>query len=184
MPKRLALFHELLPRTKRLAVLVNPINASDAQPTVRHATAAARALGLEIEVFDVGTGDELEAAFAALANWRADALFIGPDPLFTASVTSGGMRPVILAARHALPSSCFTRDLVEAGGLMSYGPDIADSLSPGWRLYRAHPQGREARRPSVQAPTKFELVINLKTAKALGLEVPPTLLARADEVIE
>ena len=180
MAKRLALLHELLPGARRVAVLVNPTNAATAEPTVRDVAAAGRALGLELQVFNASTSGEIDATFAAFASWRPEALFVGPDPLFNTERA----QLVTLAARYALPASYFQRDHVEARGLMSYGPDFADILSSGWRLRRSAPKGRETSDLPVQQPTKYELVINLKTAKALGLDVPPTLLARADEVIE
>jgi putative ABC transport system substrate-binding protein len=178
--KRLALLHELLPRAKRVAVLVNPTNAATAKPTAHDAEIAGRALSLDIEVFNASTVGEIDAAFAAFSGWRAEALFIGPDPLFNTERA----QLVTLAARHALPASYFQRDHVEANGLMSYGPDYADSYhQAGVYVGRLLKGARPADLP-VQQPTKYELVINLKTAKALGITVPPTLLARADEVIE
>jgi putative ABC transport system substrate-binding protein len=110
--KRLALMHELIPRAKRIAVLVNPTNPAEAKPTVRNASAAGRELGLDIQVFNARTSDEIEAAFPAIAGWGADALFVGPDPSFSAQ----GTQLVPLAERHMLPASYFSRDLVEAGG--------------------------------------------------------------------
>jgi putative tryptophan/tyrosine transport system substrate-binding protein len=178
--KRLALLHELLPRAKRVAVLVNPTNAATTEPTSRAAALAGRALSLDIQVFNASTSGEIDSAFAAFSSWRPEALFVGPDPLFNTERA----QLVTLAARHALPASYFQRDHVEASGLMSYGPDFADSYhQAGVYVGRLLKGGRPADLP-VQQPTKFELVINLKTAKALGLEISPTMLARADEVIE
>jgi putative ABC transport system substrate-binding protein len=178
--KRLALLHELLPAAKRIAVLVNPTNTATAEPTVRDAAVVARALRLEIQVFNASTSGEIDATFAALSSWRPEALFVGPDPLFN----SERVQLIALTARHALPASYFQRDHVEASGLMSYGPDFADVyVQAGAYVGRILTGVRPADLP-VQQPTKLELVINLKTAKALGLDVPPTLLARADDVIE
>jgi putative ABC transport system substrate-binding protein len=178
--KRLALLHELLPGTKRVAVLVNPTNAATAEPTVRDVVVAGRALSLDIQVFNASTSREIDSTFAAFSNWRPEALFVGPDPLFNTERA----QIVTLAARHSLPASYFQRDHVEANGLMSYGPDYADSYyQAGVYVGRILKGARPADLP-VQQPTKYELVINLKTAKALGLEVPPTLLSLADEVIE
>ncbi|HJQ59457.1 MAG TPA: ABC transporter substrate-binding protein [Vineibacter sp.] len=178
--KRLALLHELLPGAKRVAVLVNPSNAATAEPTVRDVAVASRALGLDIQVFNASTSGEIDAAFVAFSGWRPEALFVGPDPLF---ITERALL-VTLAARHALPASYFQRGHVEANGLMSYGPDFADSYhQAGVYVGRLLKGARPADLP-VQAPTKYELVINLKTAKALSLDVPAMLLARADEVIE
>ena len=178
--KRLASLHELLPLAKRIAVLVNPADAATADPTMRDAALAGRALGLEIEIFKASTGVEIGAAFAALSKWRPDALLVGSDPLFN---TERGQL-VALAARHALPASYFQRSFVEASGLMSYGPDYAGPYhQAGSYVGRILKGARTADLP-VQQPTKLELVINLKTAKALGLAIPPTLLSLADEVIE
>jgi len=178
--KRLALLHELLPRAERVAVLVNPTNAATAEPTARDVAVAGRALSLDIQVFNASTREEIDSAFAAFLRWRPDALFVGPDPLFNTERA----QLVTLAARHALPASYFQRDHVEANGLMSYGPDYADSYhQAGVYVGRLLKGARPADLP-VQQPTKYELVINLRTAKALGLTVPPMLLARADEVIE
>jgi putative tryptophan/tyrosine transport system substrate-binding protein len=178
--KRLALLHELLPGAKRVAVLVNPSNAATAEPTVRDVAVAGREFSLAIQVFNASTSGEIDAVFAAFSSWRPEALFVGPDPLFNTERA----KLVTLAARHTLPASYFQRDHVEANGLMSYGPDYADSYrQAGVYVGRLLRGARPVDLP-VQQPTKFELLINLKTAKALGLEVPPTLLARADEVIE
>jgi ABC-type uncharacterized transport system substrate-binding protein len=178
--KRLALLHELLPTARRIAVLVNPADATTADPTMRETAVAARALSLDIEVFRASTSADIEAAFAVLSRWRPDALLIGSDPIFNTEQ----VQLVALAARHALPASHFQRDYVEAGGLMSYGPDYADSYRQAGAYVGRILKGARTTDLPVQQPTKLELAINLKTAKALGLEVPPTLLARADEVIE
>jgi putative ABC transport system substrate-binding protein len=178
--KRLELLHELLPMAKRIAVLVNPADAATAGPTMRDVAVARHALSLDIEVFNASTSAEIGAAFMALSSWRPDALLVGSDPLFNTERA----QLVALAARHALPASYFQRDYVEAGGLMSYGPDYADSYSQAGAYVGRILKGARTTDLPVQQPTKLELVINLKTAKALGLEVPATLLARADEVIE
>jgi putative ABC transport system substrate-binding protein len=177
--KRLALLHELLPAAKRVALLVNPTNPAEAEPTVRNASTAAGALGLDIRVFDVGTSGEIDSVFTAFADWRPDALFVGPDPIFSAPT-----RLVPLAARHALPASYFSRDFVEAGGLMSYGPDVAEQQRQLAVYVGRILKGEKPGDLPVVQPTKYDLVVNLKTAKSLGIEVPPMLLARADEVIE
>jgi putative ABC transport system substrate-binding protein len=178
--KRLGLLHELLPKAVRIAVLVNPANAATAEATLRDVPEAARAIGLQIQVLNASTSREIEAVFATLARDRADALFVAPDSFFI----SRRDQFATLAAGHGIPAAYSTREDVEAGGLMSYGTDILDmwrqvGVYTGQILKGAKP----ADLPVVQS-TKFEFVINLLTAKALGIEVPATLLARADEVIE
>jgi putative ABC transport system substrate-binding protein len=176
--KRLALLHELVPKAVRVAVLLNPANAIET--TLRDVQEAAQAIGLQIQVLNASTIDEIDAAFAALAHDRPDALFVAPDVFFL----SRQVQITTLAARHRIPASYSLRDFVVAGGLMSYGTNQLDryrqyGIYTGKILNGAKP----ADLPVVQA-TKFELVINLKTAKALGLTVPETLLATADEVIQ
>jgi putative ABC transport system substrate-binding protein len=177
--KRLALLHELLPKAKRIAVLVNPANAAEAEPTVRNATAAAQELNLEVKVFNASL-QSIDGVFADVLAWRADALFIGPDP----SYSSQPFRFVDFEARHALPASYFIRNYVEAGGLMSYGPDAVENQTQlGVYIGRILKGEKPGNLPVVQ-PTKYDLVINLKTAKTLGIEVPVQMLARTDKVIE
>jgi putative ABC transport system substrate-binding protein len=178
--KRLGLLHELAPRAVRVAVLINPGNVPSAEATLRDLPEAARAIGLQIQILNASTSGEIEAAFATLVRDRADALVVAPDSFFI----SRRVQFATLAARHGIPAAHSTREEVEAGGLMSYGTDIPDmwrhvGVYAGQVLKGAKP----ADLPVVQA-TKFEFVINLVTARALGLEVPPALLARADEVIE
>jgi len=178
--KRLGLLHELVPKAVRVAVLVNPANAPSAETTLRDLPEAARAIGLQMQVLNASTSREIEAAFATLVRERADALFVAPDAFFI----SRRVQFVTLAARYGIPTAHNAREEVEAGGLMSYGTDNLDmwrqvGLYAGQALKGAKP----ADLPVVQS-TKFEFVINLVTARALGLEVPPALLARADEVIE
>jgi putative tryptophan/tyrosine transport system substrate-binding protein len=178
--KRLELLRELVPAATRVAVLVNPVNAANTETTLREVEAAARAIGLQVQVFNASTIREINAAFATFARERPDALFVGIDPFFN----SRRIQLVNLATRHALPASFPARDFAEAGGLMSYGANIVDA----WRQVGSY-AGRilkgatPADLPVVQS-SKFELVINAQTATMLGLEVPPQLLARADEVIE
>ena len=178
--KRLSLLHEMVPRAARIAVLVNPAHPSDAEPTVRNATEAARALGLDIKVFNATTIGEIDAAFAALVAWRAGAVFVGPDPFL------GGRNAqiVTLAARHMLPTSVNRGDFVEAGGLMTYGSDISDMYRRAGLYVGRILKGEKPADLPVQQPTKFELVVNLKTAKAMGITIPPELLFRADKVIK
>jgi putative tryptophan/tyrosine transport system substrate-binding protein len=178
--KRLELLRELVPTATRVAVLINPANAEYAETTMREVGAAARAIGLQTQILKASTIGEINAAFATFARERADALFVGQDPFFNSRRT----QLVHLATRHAVPASYSARDFAEAGGLMSYGANIADA----WRQAGSY-AGRilkgtmPADLPVVQSD-KFEFVINAQTATMLGLTVPPQLLARADEVIE
>jgi putative tryptophan/tyrosine transport system substrate-binding protein len=178
--KRLGLLHELVPAATRVAVLVNPANAVNVESTLREVGVAAPTIGLQIQILNAGTIREINAAFATFVHARPDALLVGIDPFFNSRRT----QLVHLATRHALPASYPARDFVEAGGLMSYGANIADA----WRQVGSY-AGRILRGakpldlPVVQS-SKFELIINHQTATMLGLEVPATLLARADEVIE
>ena len=178
--KRLGLLHDLLPKAVRIAVLVNPTNASATEPTLRGVREAARVLGLQIAILEASTNPEIEAAFSSLVPDRADALFVAPDSFFTG-------RPVqfaTLAARHRIPAAYTQRDFVEAGGLMSYGTDIPDMFRQVGVYAGQIVKGlKPADLPVVQS-TKFEFIINMQTARALNLEVPPQLLASADEVIE
>jgi len=178
--KRLELLRELVPAATRVAVLVNPTNAANTETTLRDVEAAARALGLQIQVLNASTSREIDAAFATLVRERPDALFVGPDAFFT----SRRVQLVHLATRHAVPATYALRDYVEAGGLMSYGTNIADAFRyVGVYTGRILKGAKPADLPVVQS-SKFELVINAETARMLGLTVPPMLFARADEVIE
>lgn len=177
--KRLGLLHELLPGAARFLVLVNP-NARFAQSTVTRLRTAASTIGLEVESLAAGTNRDIDAAFARLAQTRADALMVIPDPLFA----DRREQIIDLAARHAVPVVYPDRAFVEAGGLMSYGSSFSDLFrETGIYAGRILKGEKPADMPVVQ-PTKFDLVINLKTAKALGLTVPPTLLVMANDVIE
>jgi putative ABC transport system substrate-binding protein len=178
--KRLRLLHDLLPNAVRIAVLVNPGNASIAKYTVQGVQKAAPAMGLQVQILNATTIDEIDAAFATLARERLDALFVGPDQLFT----SRRVQLVTLAASNRIPATYQNRDYVEAGGLMSYGPDYIEmnrqvGVYTGSILKGAKP----ADMPVLQS-TKFEFVINLTTAKALGLTIPAGVISIADEVIE
>jgi putative ABC transport system substrate-binding protein len=178
--KRLSLLHELVPAAKRVAVLVNPASAAITEATLREVEAAARTIGLQIQVLNASTSPEIDAAFATLARERPDALFVGGDTFFS----SQNMQIVLLATRHVIPAAYSQREFAEAGGLMSYSTSLAEVYRQlGIYTGRVLKGARPADLPVVQS-TKFEFVINLPAAKALGLEVPPMLLARADEVIE
>ena len=178
--KRLELLRELVPAATRVAVLVNPANAETTESVLRDVAAAARTMGLQMKAFNATTSPEIDAAFATLVRERPDALFVAGDGFFL----SRRVQLVNLTVRHAIPTAFSVRQYVEAGGLMSYGSDPLDmyrqiGVYTGSILKGAKP----ADLPVVQS-TKFELVINAQTARMLGLTVPPTLLARADEVIE
>jgi ABC-type uncharacterized transport system substrate-binding protein len=177
--KRLALLHELVPKAVRIAVLVNPANAPTAEATLRDLPEAARAMGLQIQVLNASTSREIEAAFATVRD-QVDALFVAADGFFA----SRGVQFATLATRYGIPAAHSARAVVEVGGLMSYGTDLLDmyrqvGLYTGQILRGAKP----ADLPVLQS-TKFEFVINLQTARALGLEVPNSLQLLADEVIE
>ena len=177
--KRLGLLHELLPTATHLGVLVNPQNPTT-ESLKKDVEAAATAIGLQIEFFTASTGAEIDTAFASLVQKRADALGVHPDNLFI----NRRVQLITLAARHAGPVIYALRPDAEAGGLMSYGTKLADAhRQAGVYTGRILKGAKPTDLPVVQ-PTKFEFVINLQTAKTIGLTVPTTLLARADEVIE
>ena len=179
--KRLEFVRELLPAAKRFVLLVNPnANLAVNESGISDLRAAAAALGGKIEVLSAGTPSEIDTAFAALAQKRPDALLVYPDMLFI----NRPAQLVALAARYAIPAIYLFREDVEAGGLMSYGPSITDNVRLVGVLAGRILKGEKPGDLPVMQPTKFELVINLKTAKALGLTASPTLISRADEVIE
>jgi putative ABC transport system substrate-binding protein len=178
--KRLELLHQLVPTATRLTVLVNPANAEYTETALREVEAASRSTGLQIQVLKASTVREINAAFATFVSATPDALFVGQDPF----LNSRRIQLVQLAARYGIPASYSARDFAEAGGLMSYGANIADA----WRQAGSHvgrivKGARPADLPVVQS-SKFELVINAQTAAMLGLNVPDKLLSVADEVIE
>ena len=178
--KRLELLRELVPRAARIAVLVNPANAAITVSTLRDVETAARAMGLQIQVLTADTSREIDAAFATFVRERPDALFVGPAPFFT----QRRVQLIQLEACHAIPATYAGRQFAEAGGLMSYGASLTDSLRQvGVYAGRILKGAKPADLPVVQA-SKFELVINAQTARMLGITVPPSLLATADEVIE
>jgi putative tryptophan/tyrosine transport system substrate-binding protein len=178
--KRLGLLHELVPNAARIAVLVNPANGPVAETMLRDIPEAARALGLQIQILNATTSREIEAAFTTLVRDRADALFVAADTFFTGQ----GAQFATLAARYRIPAAYPVREIVKAGGLISYDTDRADMFRQvGVYTGRVLKGANPADLPVVQ-PTKFELVINMKTAKALGLDVPNSMQLLADEVIE
>jgi putative tryptophan/tyrosine transport system substrate-binding protein len=178
--KRLGLLHDLVPKAVRVAVLVNPANASSAEATLRDIPEAARATGAQIQVLKASTSREIETAFATLVQERADALFVGPDAFFA----SRRVQFVTLAARDRVPASYFTREMVEAGGLMSYGTDVPEMYRQVGVMTGEVLKGAEPAYLPVMQSTRFEFVINLQTARSLGLEVPNAIQLLADEVIE
>ena len=178
--KRLGLLHELLPTATRFGVLVNPDNPYLTESFVTELQTAASAIERQIEVVTASTNGDIDTAFATLIKKRADALLISPDPLFV----TRRVQLITLAVRHALPALYHRRELPEAGGLMSYGSDLSDQFrQTGVSVGRILKGEKPAEMP-VQLPTRFEFVINLQTAKTIGIEIPATLLAAADEVIE
>ena len=178
--KRLGLLHELVPKAFRIAVLINPDNGSVAETTLREVSEASRVIGLQIQVLNASTSRDIESVFAALVRDRADALFIAADPFFT----SRRGQLAILAARDRIPTSCANREMVESGLLMSYGSNLADMFRQVGVYTGSILKGAKPAEMPVLQSTKFEFVINLQTANALGITVPPSLLVSADEVIE
>lgn len=178
-PKRIELAHELVPNATALAALINS-KFSMALGEMRDMQAAAHSLGLQITVLDAGSESEIDAAFAALAQLRVDALLINTDPLLL------GRREQIvqLVARQKIPTIYFLREFVEAGGLMSYGPNIANGYRQAGIYVGRILKGEKVGELPVVQPTKFDLVVNLRTARTQGFEIPTMLLIRADEVLE
>jgi putative ABC transport system substrate-binding protein len=177
--KRLEVLHELIPKTVTIAALLDP-KVVENETVARDVEQAARALGLRVLIVEAGSENEFDPAFLKIAQSGANALLVGGGAFFVAE----RQRLVALAARHSLPASYMTRDAVEVGGLMSYGPSQVDAYRRAGIYVGRILNGAKPAELPVELPTKYELVINLKTAKALGLEIPPTVLARADEVIE
>jgi ABC-type uncharacterized transport system substrate-binding protein len=178
--KRLEILHELVPAAARVAVLVNPASGDITEAMVHDMQAAARAMGLQLRVLNAGSGKEIDAAFATLAHERPDALLVGHGPPFAAR----RVQLVHLATYHRIPAVYSLRQFVEIGGLITYGASLTDAYRQvGVYAGRILKGAKPADLPVVQS-TKFELVINAQTARMFGLTVPPSLLARADEVIE
>ena len=178
--KRVGLLQELLPRAARFAALVNPNNALLTEASIKETQAAAAAIGRQLEILTASTDGEIDSAFTSIAQKRVESLLILPDNLFS----TRRVQLVIQAARHGVPAIYYDRAHAEAGGLMSYGANITDAYrQAGVYVGRVLKGEKPANMPVLQ-PTKFELVINMQTARAFGITVPPSLLATADEVIE
>jgi putative ABC transport system substrate-binding protein len=178
--KRLEVLRALVPAATRVVVLVNPAQVTNTESTLREVEAAARAMGLQIQVLNASTSREIDAAFATIVRERPDALFVGSDAFFSAR----RVQLALLAGRHGVPAILSDREYAEAGGLMAYGSNIVDVYRQvGVYVSRILKGAKPADLPVVQS-TKFELVINAQTARMLGLTVPDKLLVAADEVIE
>ena len=178
--KRLRLLHDLVPKAVRVAVLLNPANASATEPQLRIVQEAAPTVGLQIQILNATTIGEIDAAFATLERERSDALFVGGDAFFL----SRRAQLVTLTAHGRMPATFALRDFVEAGGLMSYGTDLGDTFRQVGVYTGKILKGAKPGELPVLQSTKFELVINLQTARMLGMEVPPAVLSIADDLIE
>jgi len=178
--KRLRLLHEMVPKAVRVAVLVNPGNPSVVETTVREVQKAAPTMGLQVQILNASTVSEIDAAFATLARERLDILLVAGD----AFLISRRVQLATLTARDKIPSAYPVREPVEAGGLMSYGTDIADAFRQIGVYTGSILKGAKPADLPVLQSTKFEFIINMQTARALGIEVPPAVFSIADEVIE
>jgi putative ABC transport system substrate-binding protein len=177
--KHVELVHELLPGANRIGVLVNPNNPESLsyEPGIRE---GAHGLGLQLVVLKAGTANEIDVAFEGLVHQGAKAVIVASDPFYTARASQF----VVLAARHAAPTIYSNREMITAGGLVSYGNSVSDAHRRAGIYVGRILRGAKAADLPVDRATKFELIVNLRTAKALAIEVPLTVLARADEVIE
>jgi putative ABC transport system substrate-binding protein len=178
--KRLRLLHDLVPKAVRIAVLLNPENAAVSEVTIQNVQEAAPMLGLQFQILNASTIGEIDAAFANLARQRPDALFVAGDAFFV----NQRAQLAALTARDGIPTACSVREHVAAGGLMSYGGDLTDTIRQVGVYTGSILKGAKVAELPVLQSTKFDFVINLKTARALGIEVPSALLLIADEVIE
>jgi len=179
-PKRLQILHELAPTASVIALLVNPANPALSATNIKELQAAARALGLELHVLNASTERDFDGAFAKLIELRAGGLVIAGDPFFTSRIE----QLAALTVRHAVPANYHNRDFAMAGGLLSYGTDYRETYRLAGNYTGRVLKGDKPADLPVQQATKVELIINLKTAKALGLNIPNTLIGRADELIE
>jgi putative tryptophan/tyrosine transport system substrate-binding protein len=180
VPKRLGLLHELVPKVNRVAMLINPSNLVASETALREAQNAVRVVGLSIDILKASTSREIDEVFAAMVREQIGALLIAGDSY----LTSRHVQIATLGARHAIATSSNDREFVRVGGLMSYGPNLVE-LNRQLGLYTGQIlKGAKPADLPVQQPTKFEFIINAQTARALGIDVPATLLAQADEVIE
>jgi putative tryptophan/tyrosine transport system substrate-binding protein len=178
-PKLLELISEIVPEVRIVGLLVNP-NSPTAEPTIRYAQEAARAKGVQLAILKAGTESEIAAAFAALTDLRADAVIVGADPF----LGTEQLRLIAQAAKRKIPAIYFSNGFTASGGLISYGASFPAVYRRMGVYVGKILKGEKPANLPVEQPTKFDLSINLKTAKALGLTIPPTLLTRADEVIE
>ena len=178
--KRLRLLHELVPKAVRVAVLVNPSNPATTDATLQGTKEAAATLGLQLQILNANSIREIDAAFAALARERPDALFVGGDAFFVGRA----VQLITLAAHNRIPAAYSLRVYAAVGGLMSYGTDIGDAFRQVGVYTGSVLKGAKPADLPVLQSTKFELVINLQTARVLGIEVPPGIISIADEVIE
>jgi putative ABC transport system substrate-binding protein len=178
--KQLEFLRELVPSAKRIAVLVNPTNARVTEGTLRDLEPAARAKGLQIQIVQASTSREIDGAFAAFARERPDALFIAADPFFA----SRRLQLSLLAMRHALPAVYSGREYAEVGGLITYGSDITDAYRRAGVYVGRIIKGAKPEDMPVEQAEKLELIVNVQSARALGISVPQSLLIAADEVIE
>jgi putative ABC transport system substrate-binding protein len=178
--KRLALLHQMVPRAVRVAVLLNPANATSTETTSREVQEAARAIGLQISVLNASTSREIDAAFTIVERDRPDALFVAGDAFFT----SRRVQMANLAVRDRIPAAYGDSETASAGGLMSYGADLSDSFRQIGAYSGSILKGAKPADLPVMQSTKLKLVVNMQPARTLGIDVPPTLLALADEVIE
>jgi len=179
-PKRLELLHKLVPTAKSVAILVQPGNGVEAAVQVREAEAAVKVFGLRLRVIEVATPADFDTAFATVAQERIDLVHIGVDGLFG----NNRARLIVLAARYGVPTSYPWREFTVEGGLMNYGALIREQFHAVGTYAARILRGEKPADMPIQRPTRFGFVLNLNTARALGIEVPPTLLALADEVIE